>query len=304
MVAADQNTTSTTVDHTAVTQPSLPDSETTADTVVADSFIEHEQTTADNNMSSTGTTMADDQVSMITPPSILDKAESFVRSNPLVGYSLLGMTAFLGITFVIALFRTSLRGFSKEGKRSKTINKNKAVIDELGKFLPDNRAGLNAGTITGLRIRTGFSPVEIFRKYLWYLLRERKFDTDAVADVVALRSALKLREEDVAVALKERAQRVYDKYGNVMLDTSGMSAAGIERKATARALFSKMLYLVENEDLISTPEVAATVNLRDIFGATEDDVARLRIASLYDVDLEKALELSSGDGGEENGGET
>lgn len=47
----------------------------------------------------------------------------------------------------------------------------------------------------------------------------------------------------MAEALSERAQRIYDKYGNVMLDTAGMSKAGVERKATCRALFSKMLYL-------------------------------------------------------------
>ena len=47
----------------------------------------------------------------------------------------------------------------------------------------------------------------------------------------------------VADALRERAQRIYEKYGNVMLETEGMTKAGIERKATCRALFSKLLYL-------------------------------------------------------------
>ena len=47
----------------------------------------------------------------------------------------------------------------------------------------------------------------------------------------------------VAEALRERAQRIYEKYGNVMLETAGMTKAGIERKATCRALFSKLLYL-------------------------------------------------------------
>ena len=47
----------------------------------------------------------------------------------------------------------------------------------------------------------------------------------------------------MAEALRERAQRIYEKYGNVMLETEGMTKAGIERKATCRALFSKLLYL-------------------------------------------------------------
>lgn len=46
-----------------------------------------------------------------------------------------------------------------------------------------------------------------------------------------------------AEAIKERASRIYKTYGNIMLNTQGMTAAGIERKATARALFSKLLYL-------------------------------------------------------------
>lgn len=47
----------------------------------------------------------------------------------------------------------------------------------------------------------------------------------------------------MADALRERAQRIYDKYGNVMMDVAGLSKAGVDRKATCRALFSKLLYL-------------------------------------------------------------
>lgn len=44
---------------------------------------------------------------------------------------------------------------------------------------------------------TGFSNVEIFRKYLWFLLRERSFDEEALADLVALKAALGLSDEQV-----------------------------------------------------------------------------------------------------------
>lgn len=47
----------------------------------------------------------------------------------------------------------------------------------------------------------------------------------------------------IAAALRERAQRVYERYGNVMLEVKGMTKAGIDRKATCRQLFSKLLYL-------------------------------------------------------------
>jgi hypothetical protein len=85
-----------------------------------------------------------------------------------------------------------------------------------------------------LRGSTGFTSVEVFRKYLWFLLRERQFDAAAVEDMVLLKQALGLTDEQVAEALKERSQRIYDKYGTLMLNTEGMTADGIERKATCR----------------------------------------------------------------------
>ncbi|KAI8109316.1 hypothetical protein M9435_005727 [Picochlorum sp. BPE23] len=220
------------------------------------------------------------------------KAREFVHSNPIAGYSIMGIAGFLGITFVIAVVKTAAKGFGKKGRRTKTVNKNKLVIQELNKFLPENRENLKGNSITGIRLRTGFTPTEIFRKYLWYLLRERKFDNDALADVIELKACLKLSDEEVTEALKERASRIFEKYGTVMLDTSGMSPAGVERKATSRALFSKMLYLVECDDVLDVDH-RKNVDLRDIFGATEDDVARLRIASLYEVDLDAALNKPS-----------
>lgn len=220
------------------------------------------------------------------------KAREFVHSNPIAGYSIMGIAGFLGITFVIAVVKTAAKGFGKKGRRTKTVNKNKLVIQELNKFLPGDRENLKGNSITGIRLRTGFTPTEIFRKYLWYLLRERKFDNDALADVIELKTCLKLSDEEVAEALKERASRIFEKYGTVMLDTSGMSPAGVERKATSRALFSKMLYLVECDDVLDADH-RKNVDLRDIFGATEDDVARLRIASLYEVDLDAALNKPS-----------
>lgn len=48
-------------------------------------------------------------------------------------------------------------------------------------------------------MRTGFSPVEIFRKYMWYLLRERQFDQEAVTDMVHLKQALGLKNEQACL---------------------------------------------------------------------------------------------------------
>lgn len=45
---------------------------------------------------------------------------------------------------------------------------------------------------------------------------------------------------------------------------------------------------MECDDVLND-ESRQNVDLRDIFGATEDDVGRLRIASLYEVDLDTLL---------------
>lgn len=233
---------------------------------------------------------------------VVAKGKSLIEANPVAGYSLLVTAGFLSITFAIAVIKSAAKGFTKQGKRTRTVQKNKLVIDELNKYLPENREQLQGSSITGIRLRTGFSQIEIFRKYLWYLLRERKFDHDALADLVELKSCLGLSDGDVAEALKERASRIFEKYGTIMLDTSGMSPAGIERKATSRALFSKLLYLVECDDVLNG-ESRQNVDLRDIFGATEDDVGRLRIASLYEVDLDTLLRENTTDPSPEGNGD-
>jgi hypothetical protein len=67
----------------------------------------------------------------------------------------------------------------------------------------------------------------------------------------------------VAEALQERAQRIYDKYGTLMLNVDGFTAEGVERKATCRALFSKLLYLTEHEPLVAQgSEAFKTTDLR------------------------------------------
>lgn len=57
--------------------------------------------------------------------------------------------------------------------------------------------------------------------------------------------------------IQERAKRIYDKYGNVMLDVKGMTKAGVERKATCRALFSKLLYLAGKVTALHSTSMAS-----------------------------------------------
>lgn len=204
------------------------------------------------------------------------------------GTAAIGGIVLLGVTFLIAVVRTVAKARNPKLQRQRNMNKNKMVVTTLDEYLPANRQQLTKKVARGLCSQTGFKPVEIFRKYLWYLLRERKFDQEAADDVVYLKSVLNLSDDETAEALKERAKRIYEKYGSVMLNTQGMTSAGVERKATARALFSKLLYLAEYEQLIPPFSAAAEkASMREAFGATEDDVNRLRIVSLQDIDLDK-----------------
>lgn len=203
------------------------------------------------------------------------------------GVSASAVALLLG-TFALAVHRAYKKSISAKVVRQKTVDRNRLLVDELSKYLPDQRSSLSPSVMKGIMSRTKFTPVEVFRKYLWYLLRERKFDQEAVSDVLALKDALMLSDEDVAEALEERANRVYVKYGSLVMNTEGMTAAGVERKATCQALFRKLLFLTEQEALVRQGSLAAErINLGKIFGATEDDKAKLRIVSLTEVDLDK-----------------
>ena len=87
----------------------------------------------------------------------------------------------------------------------------------------------------------------------------------------------------VAEALRERATRTYEKFGTVMLDTAGLTSAGIERKMASRALFAKLLYLAETPRLLSPEAAAEGVDLRAIFGVTADDLQQLRLGRLSEA---------------------
>lgn len=195
---------------------------------------------------------------------------------------------FLGGTVLLAAFRVFRKYNTPQNKRKRNVSKNKLVVESLQEYLPHKRSALTPSVARGLKMKTGFNAVEIFRKYLWYLLRERKFDTEAVDDVVQLKSSLQLSDEEVSEAIQERAKRIYDKYGNVMLDVKGMTKSGVERKATCRALFSKLLYLAEYDRLLpQDTELAQKTNVPDVFGATTEDTNGLRIVSLHEIDMDK-----------------
>ena len=56
---------------------------------------------------------------------------------------------------------------------------------------------VRAGEVRSLKFKTRFSEVEMYRKFLWYLLRERTFDPAAVEDTMHLKNALALSDRQV-----------------------------------------------------------------------------------------------------------
>jgi hypothetical protein len=59
------------------------------------------------------------------------------------------------------------------------------------------------------------------RRFLWFVLKERKFDDTAVEDLIVLKNRMSLSNEEVAAALYERCIRIEKKFGNLMLQTDG-----------------------------------------------------------------------------------
>jgi hypothetical protein len=68
-------------------------------------------------------------------------------------------------------------------------------------------------------------------RFLWYVLKDRKFDQAAVDDLIHLKSVMALSNEDVAEALKERCIRIEKKFGNLMLSPEGALLAVHETAA-------------------------------------------------------------------------
>ncbi|EFJ51676.1 hypothetical protein VOLCADRAFT_116322 [Volvox carteri f. nagariensis] len=240
---------------------------------------------------------------------VASRSQTYLTTT-LPGKLILGglAVAFLG-TLLLATYRAWQKSNTAQAKRMRQIDRNRDLVEGLNKYLLNgNRAGLTPGVLRKLQRASGFSAVEVFRKYLWYLLRERKFDQGAVEDLVAMKVGLELSDADVGEALRERATRIYDKYGTLMLNTEGLTLSGAQRKATCTSLFRKVLYLAECDRLVgpaanepggSGAGSVADIGKPQIFGATIEDMERLRIRNLYEaeLDLEGMIADSTDDDG-------
>ena len=222
-----------------------------------------------------------------------------VNERPLLRAAAFTGAFFLASTFLFSCYKVYLRFNSNRSKRRRQVGKNLVVVEALEKYLPDQRDRLSSAVIRALCVRTGFSRDSVFRKMMRFLLAERPFDSDALADVLALKDACGLSDAQVVQVLIDTAERSRKQTGVLMRKPTGMTAEGLARKAQGRALFSKLLFLCEQNSLLASPtdRDAAVAALCNTFGAVADDVEALRIANLNGItpdDLERLWGMPPG----------
>jgi len=216
---------------------------------------------------------------------VVTSVSQVVEAQPLLKGALWAGGLFLATTLAFSVYKVYLRFNSQRSKRKRQVGKNVVVVEALAKYLPAERSRLTPGVVKSLCARTGFSADSVFRKQLRYMLNERPFDAEAAADVVALRAACGLSDEQVRGVLADTAERTFKSTGILMRRPKGLTAEGLARKVQGRALFSKLLYLVEMEGLVpATLQEATRGMLLDTFGATGEDADALRIPSLTELD--------------------
>lgn len=239
----------------------------------------------------------------VEEPSLTDKFVTKIvepiRDQPAVRNVLGLVSLYFVATFAWSVFKTVRKMVSPRAKKRRQVNKNLTVIETLNEYLPHNRQALTTSVLEKIRYVTTFSYDLIFRKYLRYMLNERKFDTEAVSDLLLLKATCQLTDAQLKDIYREVAARTFKKYGILMTDTSGLTSDAIMKKAAERSIFSKLLYLAELPEMI-TQEAEITNNLswqiQEIFGATSEDSDKLRITSLSELDAEDLERLMpSGD---------
>eukprot|EP00270_Netrium_digitus_P012329 TRINITY_DN3998_c0_g1_i4.p1 TRINITY_DN3998_c0_g1~~TRINITY_DN3998_c0_g1_i4.p1 ORF type:complete len:368 (-),score=82.46 TRINITY_DN3998_c0_g1_i4:57-1160(-) len=199
--------------------------------------------------------------------------------------------AILFLTFVQSVVKVIRMRNSPRANRRRQVGKNAYLCQSLASFLPERRAELDMSQLRKLERQCGFTTLEVFRKFIRYVLNERPFDPVLVADVIHLRRTSRLTDDEVVNVLNEIARRIVKEKGPVVMDTSGFTEKGIKRKAAVQALCSKLLYLAELEDICAA-EAQQKLQLKSIFGITDEDASAIRIESLSDATAMAALDAS------------
>ncbi|KAI3831199.1 hypothetical protein MKX03_033985 [Papaver bracteatum] len=198
---------------------------------------------------------------------------------------------YLGITFVIAFVKTVQKFNSPKEKRRKLVNKNAFLCISIDELFQKGRDAVEPSSLKELMQKTGFGMEEILRKYVRYAMNEKPFNPDMVADLIQLRKASMLNDNEVAEILNEISRRIVRDKGPVVMDISGYSEKGFKRKLAVQALFGKIFYLSELPEFGSRE---SSLIIKDIFGVTDEDAITLRTHTLSEAGDVESLQKMLG----------
>ncbi|KAF5737853.1 hypothetical protein HS088_TW13G00744 [Tripterygium wilfordii] len=226
--------------------------------------------------------------------------------GPRVGHSSLPWIlalplAYAGITFIVAFVKTLKKWNSPRQKRKRLVNTNAVLCKTIDELFQKGEDAIRHSDLTGLVKQTDFSMEEILRKYIRYVLNEKPFNPDLVANLIQLRKASMLDDSQIAEILNEISRRIVREKGPVVTDLAGYSEKGFKRKLAVQALFGKVFYLSELPEFCSRD---SSLVVKEIFGVTDDDADKLRQHTISEAgDMDSIEKMVDGSDSEVSGDE-
>ncbi|KAE8795022.1 hypothetical protein D1007_30222 [Hordeum vulgare] len=266
-----------------------------------------------NNSSAAPKREADEEVEVEEElPWIQDKALDLVEftgtvtqaiPGPRVGSSpvpwLLAVPlAYVGISFALSVVRTVRRFTSPRTQKKKRVTKNIFLLKSLDELFQKGREAVDFPAIQELMQKTGFDMDDVVRKYIRYTLNEKQFNPDVVVDLIHLRKASMLEDNEVAEILNEISRRIVREKGPIVMDLSGFTEQGFKRKLAVQTLFGKIMYLSELPEFCSRD---GSLVVKEIFGVTDEDADSLRSRTLSEAGDIESLEKMVDDSDFEHG---
>ncbi|KAK2453820.1 ribosomal RNA small subunit methyltransferase J [Trifolium repens] len=194
---------------------------------------------------------------------------------------------YAGLTFVIAFVKTVRKFSSPKAQRRKLVGKNAMLCKSVDELLQRGRDEVKVDDLKAIANKTGFGLEEILRKYIRYVLNEKPFNPDVVADLIQLRRASTLNDSQVAGILNEISRRIVRDKGPIVMNKSGYTEKGFKRKLAVQALFGKVFYLSELPEFCSSD---SSLLVKEIFGVTDEDADQLRLQTTSEAGSLDALE--------------
>ncbi|KAM3388293.1 hypothetical protein ACQJBY_010831 [Aegilops geniculata] len=172
-------------------------------------------------------------------------------------------------------------------KSNLQVTKNIFLLKSLDELFQKGREAVDFPALQELMQKTGFDMDDVVRKYIRYTLNEKQFNPDVVVDLIHLRKASMLEDNEVAEILNEISRRIVREKGPIVMDLSGFTEQGFKRKLAVQTLFGKIMYLSELPEFCSRD---GSLVVKEIFGVTDEDADSLRSRTLSEAGDIESLE--------------